>query len=70
LIAGFMENTVMIESDKGSAQGGPISPIIGNVYLHYALDLWFEKVMKRNSKGFVSMARYADDGVPRRHRAA
>lgn len=63
LIAGVMENTTKIESDKGSPQGGLISPAIGNVYLHYAVDLWFEKVMKKVVKGYASMTRYADDIV-------
>ncbi|HEY5562159.1 MAG TPA: reverse transcriptase domain-containing protein, partial [Clostridiaceae bacterium] len=44
-------------------QGGVISPILGNVYLHYALDLWFEKVVKKNCKGEAHIVRYCDDFV-------
>jgi hypothetical protein len=40
-----------------------VSPILANVYLHYALDLWFEKVVKKASKGAVALYRYADDFV-------
>ncbi len=46
LIAGIMENGQFAESDKGTPQGGLISPVLANVYLHYVLDLWFEKVVK------------------------
>lgn len=47
LIAGIMEGTERKESDKGTPQGGQISPILANVYLHYVLDLWYEKVIRR-----------------------
>ena len=47
LKAGIMEQGKYIESDKGTAQGGQISPILANVYLHYVLDLWFEKEVKK-----------------------
>lgn len=63
LIAGIMENNKFIESDKGTPQGGLISPVLANVYLHYVLDLWFEKRINKNYKGKVCMVRYADDFV-------
>jgi group II intron reverse transcriptase/maturase len=63
LIAGAMENGTYTESDKGTPQGGLISPVLANVYLHYVLDLWFEKRIKKNYKGQVQMIRYADDFV-------
>ena len=44
-------------------QGGVISPILANIYLHYALDLWFEKRVKPNLKGKAMLIRYADDFV-------
>lgn len=47
----------------GTPQGGIISPILANIYLHYALDLWFEKVVKPNSEGKAYICRYADDCV-------
>jgi group II intron reverse transcriptase/maturase len=61
LIAGVMEGTERKESDKGTPQGGQISPVLANVYLHYALDLWFEKVIRKHCKGEVYYVRYADD---------
>jgi len=61
LIAGVMEGTERKESDKGTPQGGQISPVLANVYLHYVLDLWYEKVLRKNCKGEVYYVRYADD---------
>jgi RNA-directed DNA polymerase len=63
LKAGIMEEGKWEESESGVPQGGPISPIISNVYLHYVLDLWFEKVVKKNSKGEAYIVRFADDFV-------
>ena len=53
LVAGIMEGTEYQESDRGTPQGGLISPVLANVYLHYALDLWVEKVVKPRMKGEV-----------------
>ena len=61
LIAGIMEEGKLLESDRGTPQGGLISPILANVYLHYVLDLWFEKVVKPRLKGEAYYVRYADD---------
>jgi group II intron reverse transcriptase/maturase len=46
LIAGVMEGTELRDSDRGTPQGGLISPVLANVYLHYVLDLWFAKAIK------------------------
>lgn len=62
LKSGVMEQGKWLESDKGTPQGGLISPILANVYLHYALDLWFEKQVKARF-WYASMVRYADDFV-------
>ena len=56
LIAGVMEGTEREESDKGTPQGGQISPVLANVYLHYALDLWYAKVLRKQCKGEVLCA--------------
>lgn len=48
---------------SGTPQGGIISPILANIYLHYALDLWFERTVKPRMKGRVMLIRYADDFV-------
>ena len=61
--AGVMDRGEYSETDKGVPQGGLISPIMANVYLHYVLDLWFEKVVRVKCKGYSSMMRYADDTV-------
>ena len=63
LISGIMEEGKKLESDKGAPQGGLISPILANVYLHYVLDLWIEKDIKKRYKGEVHEIRYADDFV-------
>lgn len=63
LKAGIMEQGKFFEVDKGVPQGGLISPILANVYLHYAVDDWFVKRIKRNSRGMAEMVRYADDIV-------
>jgi group II intron reverse transcriptase/maturase len=61
LIAGVMEGTEVKDSDRGTPQGGQISPVLANVYLHYVLDLWFEKRVKPGLKGAACYIRYADD---------
>ena len=61
LKAGVMEGTELTDSDKGTPQGGLISPVLANVYLHYALDLWAEKCVKKQASGSVEYVRYADD---------
>lgn len=61
LIAGIMEGTELIDSDRGTPQGGLISPVLANVYLHYVLDLWFEKAIKPKLRGEAYYVRYADD---------
>lgn len=63
LASGIMDKGQYIESDKGTPQGGLISPILANVYLHYVLDLWFELDIKVRYKGEAYLVRYADDFV-------
>lgn len=63
LKSGIMEDGKYLESDKGTPQGGLISPILANIYLHYVLDLWFEKVIKKECRYYASIVRYADDFV-------
>ena len=60
---GYMEEGKLHPSDEGTPQGGVVSPILANVYLHYALDLWMEKVVKPECRGAVEIVRYADDFV-------
>jgi RNA-directed DNA polymerase len=63
LKAGVMEEGKYKEVDRGTSQGGIISPILANIYLHYVLDLWFEKVVKRQLKGYAQLIRYGDDFI-------
>src|ERR1044072_4769973 len=53
----------VLRPKSGTPQGGIISPVLANVYLHYALDLWFERVFRRGCKGAAFLHRYADDFV-------
>ena len=46
-----------VESDTGTAQGSVLSPLLGNVYLHYVLDLWFEREVKPRLRGEASLVR-------------
>ena len=63
LIAGIMEDGAVSASDKGTPQGGIVSPILANIYLHYSLDLWFTRVFQKGCYGQSRMIRYADDFV-------
>jgi group II intron reverse transcriptase/maturase len=64
LKAGIMENMVFLDSDRGTPQGGLISPILANIYLHYVLDTWFVyDFAKKQSRGEAHIVRYADDFV-------
>lgn len=63
LKSGIMEEGKYLESDKGTPQGGQSSAILSNVYLHYVLDLWFEKEITKKFNGEAYMVRYCDDFV-------
>ncbi|CEI82092.1 Group II intron-encoded protein LtrA [Oceanobacillus oncorhynchi] len=63
LKGGYMEEGKYYRTESGAPQGGIISPIVGNIYLHYVLDSWFEKKIRKESRGQTYMVRYADDFV-------
>lgn len=63
LISGIQEDGQYRASEKGTPQGGVISPILANIYLHYVLDLWFERRVKRMNQSDSRLIRYADDYV-------
>lgn len=63
LKSGVLEEGKRIETDKGTPQGGIISPVLGNIYLHFVLDDWFEKRVIKECKGYAGIVRYADDSV-------
>ena len=63
LKAGVLEDGDLSHPEAGSPQGGVISPLLANIYLHYVLDEWFEQVVKSYLKGRAFLVRYADDFV-------
>lgn len=63
LKGGYMEEGKKFKTEFGTPQGGVISPILANIYLHYVLDLWFEKRIRKVCRGQAYIVRYADDFV-------
>lgn len=61
--AGVLENGVLSHPEEGVPQGGSISPMLSNLYLHEVLDLWFEQEVKPRLRGRAFMVRFADDAV-------
>ena len=72
LKAGVLEEGKRIQSEVGTVQGGSISPLLANIYLHYAFDLWVQQWRKKQAQGEVIVVRYCDDfivGFQHRHEA-
>jgi group II intron reverse transcriptase/maturase len=63
LNAGVMEGGALQRSEAGTPQGGVISPLLANIYLHTVLDVWFEQQVKPRMRGRAKLIRYADDAV-------
>jgi group II intron reverse transcriptase/maturase len=63
LNAGVLEEGVLTIPNEGTPQGGVISPLLANIFLHYVLDEWFEKEVRPRMKGEAFVIRYADDFV-------
>jgi len=63
LKVGVIEDGRRVAAVKGTPQGAVISPLLANIYLHYALDLWAQQWRGRQARGQVTMVRYADDSV-------
>ena len=63
LKAGVLEDGTLHPNEEGTPQGGSISVLLSNVYLHYVLDLWFEHVVKPRLSGEAYLVRYIDDFV-------
>lgn len=63
LSAGVFENGQRTRSEEGAVQGGSISPLLANVYLHYVFDLWAQRWRKQPGRGDMIVVRYADDFV-------
>lgn len=63
LKAGVLEEGAVRVSEQGTAQGAVISPLLANIYLHYALDLWAERYRRCEATGDMIIVRYADDFI-------
>jgi group II intron reverse transcriptase/maturase len=63
LRAGVLEEGRVLRSEMGTVQGGSISPLLANIYLHYVLDLWVQRWRRRQARGDMIIVRYADDWV-------
>lgn len=63
LKAGVIEEGRLEVTDQGTPQGGVASPLLANVYLHYVLDLWFERRFRKSCRGLARLIRYCDDFV-------
>lgn len=61
--AGVMDKGTWQATEIGTPQGGSISPLLANIYLHYVLDIWFEKKIRKQLRGNARLVRYADDFV-------
>jgi RNA-directed DNA polymerase len=72
LKAGVLEEGRRVQSEIGTVQGGSISPLLSNIYLHYVLDLWVQRWRQKQARGEVIFVRFADDfvaGFQHRHEA-
>ena len=63
LNAGVLEDGKRMQVEEGTPQGGSISPLLANIYLHYVFDLWADQWRKTQAHGRVIIVRYADDFV-------
>ena len=63
LNAGVLEEGTRTRSEVGTVQGGSISPLLANLYLHYVFDLWGQRWRKTQARGYVVVVRFADDFV-------
>jgi len=63
LKAGYCEAGKIVATEQGTPQGGNLSPMLSNIFLHYVLDLWFEKKVKPRARGACYLVRYADDFI-------
>src|SRR5919201_936255 len=63
LHVGVLDGEAYVEPELGTVQGSVLSPLLGNVYLHYVLDLWFETEVKPRMRGKATLIRYCDDFI-------
>jgi len=65
LNAGVMEGLTLTHPEKGTPQGGVISPVLSNIFLHHVLDRWYVRDVKPRLQGRSFLIRFADDCAPR-----
>jgi RNA-directed DNA polymerase len=70
LKAGILDQGQVTTPEEGTPQGGPLSPLLANIYLHYVLDLWFTLHVRPRCTGPAKLVRFADDCATRRRQAA
>ena len=63
LHVGVLDGTRVLEPSEGTAQGSSLSPLLGNIYLHHVLDVWFEREVRPRLRASSALVRYADDFV-------
>ena len=63
LKAGYKDSELLVRTEKGTPQGGNLSPMLANIFLHYVLDVWFEDEVKPQMRGECHLVRYADDYI-------
>jgi len=63
LKAGYKDSELLVRTEKGTPQGGNLSPMLANIFLHYVLDVWFEDEVKPQMRGECHLVRYADDFI-------
>jgi len=63
LKVGYIDDNLLVKSEKGTPQGSILSPMLANIFLHYVLDEWFDKTVKRYVNGYCEIVRYADDFI-------
>jgi RNA-directed DNA polymerase len=68
LAAGVLEDGHRTVSEVGTVQGGSVSPLLANIYLHYVFDLWVQRWRTTQARGDIVVVRFADDCAPRRRR--
>jgi group II intron reverse transcriptase/maturase len=63
LKAGYIDDGLLVRTEEGTPQGGILSPLLANIFLHYVLDEWYEEKVKKQIRGHCELIRYADDFV-------